>query len=178
MCFLLFFKSTLRANIKLNNTLCFRASWIGLVTDELCWTGGCGSVAVNNSVCSESCLSESHPAYQRCLCRSRWRWVDGSSMDYMNWYRIEPTGQSSQLCGALSAASDQWFDNFCSSSLTRPFICKRPRTDTQGECKQMGSLNLCVYEQKRLTIQRLTETTEVSRVFSRMQFSRSCSVRG
>ena len=136
MCFLLFFKSTLRANIKLNNTLCFRSIWIGLVTDELCWTGGCGSVEVNNSVCSESCLSESHPAYQRCLCRSRWRWVDGSSMDYMNWESNDPTGDSSQLCGALESGTDQWFDTYCSVSSRRRYICKRARTDTQGECQR------------------------------------------
>ena len=110
--------------------------WIGLTVHEHCGSSranGCRDQYVENSVCSDD-LSETHQAYNCCQCRSRWRWVDGTSMDYMNWLPNEPAGNQA-LCGALGlnlCNCDQWFDTGgCGYNLC--FICKRSAPTTPGD---------------------------------------------
>ena len=114
---------------------CFRVndnSWIGMRSNEPCELSddiGCFGQPVKNSVC-QSCLSEQHPAYACCLARSRWRWTDGSSMDYTNWYRLEPGQTSRGLCGYMGGNDGNWYDDSCTA--TKLYICKRHEEVTQG----------------------------------------------
>ena len=52
-------------------------------------------------------------------CRAEWTWIDGSSKDYTNWHRGEPT--SGEYYAMLTAAGD--WHGFASEEKLK-FICK------------------------------------------------------
>ena len=59
--------------------------------------------------------------------KSRWLWVDGSSVDYANWYKTEPNNVGGkedcvEMYPASRARAGKWNDLTCSHN--RYYVCE------------------------------------------------------